>query len=407
MSIYKFKAFNKLEGVVEDYIEAPNEKVALSKLRNKQYYVTSLKKDTAKRDREFFPMLSKLLYRVSSKDLGLFAKQLATLIGAGIPLNEALQDTWEQINNVALKKVVGEIKEDVVTGKSLSESIANHPTVFPRVYENMIRVGEVTGSYEHTLNRLAELEEKNTELRSKAITALIYPMLMVVVAIGVVIFLLTGVVPQIESLFTQFGGAELPLPTRVVLKISSTVRSYWHLCILLFVVAVFAFHKWQEKLEARIQWDKIRFRFPLIGGLQKKIIVSRFARNFGILIDSKVDLLEGLGIVSEISGSELFREEINIAIQNIKEGGALRDSIRQSKFLPSMAKGMIAAGEASDKLAEVLLKVADIMEVEVDAAVRRLTSSLEPLMIVVMGVIVGGIMVAIMMPLYKMSELIK
>ncbi len=407
MPVYKFKAIDPSGKNIADYIEAPNLDNAQAKLKQKQYYITSLNEDSSKRDRELSPMLSALLYRVSSKDKSLFSKQLATLLGAGVTLNVALTDVWEQTDNRTLRVIVGQLKEDVVSGKSLSEAIADHQDIFPPVYENMIKVGEATGSYEKTLNRLAELEEKNAELQSKAITALIYPFIMLVISIAVVIFVLTGVVPQIESLFTQFGGVELPLPTRIVLALSSFVRNYWYTFILFIIAIIGGFQKWQQAKSAQIQWDKIKFKIPLMGKLQKRIIVSRFARNLGILLESRVPLLTALEIIAGIVNTELFKDEIHLAIKQIKEGSSLRIALQNSIFLPHMAKGMMAAGEAADKMAEVLLKVADIMEVEVDAAVKRLTTALEPIMIVVMGFIVGGIIVSVILPLYKMTELIK
>ncbi len=407
MAIFKYKAFNASGTQVEDYIEAVNVQMAQRKLRQQSYYITDIKEDIAKRDRQLFPFLAKFLYRISHKEMGLFAKQLGTLLGAGISLNQALTDVWEQMGNPNLKKIVGQMKEDVVAGKSLSQAIEEHSDVFPPVYANMIRVGEATGSYEKTLNRLADLEEKNEELKSKAITALIYPIIIMVISIGVVLFLLTSVVPQIETMFAQFEGSELPLPTKIVLGISSVFRDFWYLLILLLVGGFAGIQLWRQSPEGKLKWDRFRFKIPLLGKIQNKIIVSRFARNLGTLIDSNVSLLTALDIISDMSGSEIFKQELKRSIQEVREGSSLKKSLHKSEILPQITKGMISAGESTDRMAEILLKVADIMETEVDAAVRGLTSALEPIMIVFMGVVVGGIMVSVMLPLYKMTELIK
>ena len=299
------------------------------------------------------------------------------------------------------------MKEDVVGGKSLSEAIGEHESVFPPVYKSMIQVGEATGSYEKTLNRLAELEEKNADLKNKAITALVYPGIMFLVSIAVVIFLLTSVIPQIETLFASFEGAELPFATRFVLGISSIFRKYWYLLILLSLGGFIAFQSWQQTEKGRIKWDTYRLKMPLLGKVQSKIIISRFSRNLGILLDSNVPLLNALEIVGNTVGNALFHREISVAIQDIKEGSSLKEALKESIILTHMVKGMMSAGEASDRLSEVLNKVADIMEAEVDTSVRGLTNALEPIMIIFMGIVVGGIMIAVMMPLYKMSELIK
>ena len=405
--VYRYKALDASGRLTEDMIEAASVQMAQKKLKQQGSYVTELKEDTVKRDRDFFPALSKLLYRIPGKDLGLFAKQLGILLGAGIPLNVALSDVWVQCTNPNLKKILGQMKEDIVAGKSLSEAMEEHKNVFPPVYKSMVQVGEATGSYEKTLNRLAELEEKNAELKSKAITALVYPGIMALVSIGVVLFLLTSVVPQIETLFANFKGAELPLPTRIVLGVSNAFRDFWYLMVIGSISAFAGWQSWKQTDKGKIQWDKIRLKIPLMGSIQNKIIVSRFSRNLGILLESSVPLLTALEIIGGTVGSELFNQEIKNAIQEIREGQSMKDSLKHSEILPSMAKGMMAAGEASDKMGDVLLKIADITEAEVDAAVRGLTNALEPIMIVFMGIVVGGIMIAVMMPLYKMSELIK
>ena len=404
---YKYKALDASGRPVEDMIEAVNVQVAQKKLKQEGAYVTELREDTVKRDRELFPALSKLLYRIPGKDIGLFAKQLGMLLGAGIPLNTALSDIWSQCSNPNLRKVLGQMKEDVEGGKSLSEAMGEHDAVFPPVYKNMVQVGEATGSYEKTLNRLAELEQKNAELKGKAITALVYPGIMAIVSIGVILFLLASVVPQIETLFASFKGAELPLPTRIVLGVSNAFRDFWYLMVIVGVAGFAGFQSWRQTNEGKIKWDKIRLKIPLMGSIQNKIIVNRFARNLGILLDSNVPLLMALEIVGGTVGSDLFQQEIGNAIKEIREGQSLKDSLKHSEILPNMVKGMMSAGEASDRMGDVLLKVADIMEVEVDSAVRGLTNALEPIMIVFMGLIVGGIMISVMMPLYKMSELIK
>ena len=407
MPIYRYKALDPSGKSIEDFIEASSQQIAQSRLRNQNFYIMELKEDTVKRDRELFPQLAKLLYRISSKEMGLFAKQLGTLLGAGIPLNDALRDVWDQSSNPNLKKVLGQMKEDVLGGKSLSETIGEHESIFPPVYKSMIEVGEATGSYEKTLNRLAELEEKNAELKSKAITALVYPSIMFLVSIGVIIFLLTSVVPQIETLFSNFEGAELPFATQFVLGISGIFRKYWYLLIILSLGLIAGFQSWQQTKTGKITWDTYKLKIPILGNIQSKIIISRFSRNLGILLDSNVPLLSALKIVSDTVGSPLFSQEISTAIKDIEEGSSLKKSFKGSVILTHMVKGMISAGEASDRLSEVLGKVADIMEVEVDTSVRSLTNALEPIMIVFMGIVVGGIMIAVMLPLYKMSELIK
>ena len=407
MPIYRYKAFNSSGKQIENYIESSSLSAAQANLKQQGYYIREIREDIIKRDRELFPELSKLLYRVSGKDMGLFSRQLGTLLGAGITLNQALTDVWEQTSNQHFKKIISQMKQDVVSGKSLSEAIAAHKDIFPPVYENMVKVGEATGSYESTLNSLAELEEKNAELKGKAITALVYPGIMLFVSFAVVIFLLTSVVPQIETMFAQFEGAELPLPTRIVLGISSFVRNYWYLAILGAGASLLLLGRWKSTTDGKLKWNRFVFKIPLLGKIQLKITVSRFARNLGILLERNVSLLVALSIVSGVVDSAILKKELEQAIKEIKEGISLKNALQKSEVLPQMTKGMMAAGEATDQMSKMLLKVATIMEAEVDSAVKGLTAALEPIMIVVMGGLVGGIMIAVMMPLYKLAELIK
>ena len=407
MPIFQYKAFDKNGSLSEGHIEANNAQMAQKKLRQQKLFVKEIKEDIAKRDRELFPFLSKILYRIPRKEIGLFAKQLGTLLGAGIPLDEALNDVWEQTSNQHLKKVIAQIKQDIIEGKSLSNAMADHPEIFPPIYPNMVRVGEATGSYETTLDRLADLEEKNADLKGKAITALIYPVIMSIVMIVVVFFLLTFVVPQIRVLYDSFEGAKLPLITRFVLAISGIISGGWPYILLGMLGLSVALYRYRRTKKGRLRWDRKSLEIPFFGRLLTKIHVGRFSRNLGVLLESRVPLLSALEIVANTSDNQLLKNELFEAVVQIKEGASLRDSLKDSEVLPHMAKGMIAAGESTDRMAELLVKTANIMEREVDTEVKGLTTSLEPIIIVVMGVVVGGIMMAVMLPVFKISEFIK
>lgn len=406
MPHYQYTAFSPKGQKVTGVIEAISPQAATQKLKAQNLYVREIRADSAKRDRELFPFLSNILYRIKRKEAGIFARQLGTLLGAGIPLNEALSDIGEQTENPHLRKIIQEMKQQVIEGKSLSEAIRQHSSVFPPVYESMIRVGEATGNYEPTLKRLADLEERNEELKARAITAMIYPMFMLVISIGVVFFLMTSVVPQLSDLFSGFK-AELPLITRIVVGLSKAFSSFWYVMILAVFGAVYAFVRYRSTKEGRLKTDRLLLRIPFFGGLLRRIQVGLFCRNLGILVESQVPLLDALKIVSGTVTNSIFVEELNAAAQQIKEGSSLRESLKNSVILPQMARGMIAAGESTDRLAELLIKAAEIMESEVDSSVRRMTQSLEPIMIVVLGGIVAAIMAAVMLPMYKMTEYIK
>ncbi|MBS0619800.1 MAG: type II secretion system F family protein [Spirochaetes bacterium] len=406
MPHYQYTAFNNKGQKVTDVIEANSPQSATQKLKSLGLYVREIREDSAKRDRALFPFLSNLLYRIKRKEAGIFARQLGTLLGAGIALNEALTDISDQTENPHLKKIIYEMKQQVIEGRSLSEAIHQHQNVFPPVYESMIRVGEATGNYEPTLKRLADLEERTEELKGRAITAMIYPAFMLVISVGVIFFLMTSVVPQLSDLFSGFK-AELPLITRIVVGTSKFFTSFWYLMLLGIFGGIYAFIRYRKTPEGRNKTDKLIMRIPFFGGLLRRIQVGLFCRNMGILLESQVPLLDSLQIVCGTITNSIFVGEITLSIQQIKEGSSLRESLKHSVILPQMARGMIAAGESTDRLSELMIKAAEIMESEVDSAVKRMTQSLEPVMIVVLGGIVAVIMAAVMLPMYKMTEYIK
>ncbi|WP_411822694.1 type II secretion system F family protein [Leptospira sp. 'Mane'] len=403
MPLFTYVAFNRKGKEEKGIVDANNIQAARNKLKVKGLYVRSIAEDREKEERELFPFLSQFLYRIPRKEVGLFSKQLGTLLGAGIPLDRCLVSIIDQTENIYLKKVLIEMRADITEGLSLSESMKKHPTVFPDQYPSLISVGESTGNYEDTLTRLAELEEKSAELKSKVQVAMIYPIIMGTLSLAVSVFLLIVVIPQIEQLFASFN-ATLPLITRIVIGLSYFLTNYWWLIILSLVISGFSFGKWKSTENGRKSWDRILLKIPVIGPLLKKVMVSNFARNLSILLINRVPLITSLQIVSDVVNHTVFREEIAQAITKIKEGGKLSDSLQGSQILSQMVLGMLNAGEASDRVPEMMTKLSEIYESEVDTAIKSLTQSLEPIMILVMGGIIFTIMAAIMTPMYKLTQ---
>jgi len=403
MPLFTYVAFNKKGKEEKGIVDANNIQAARTKLKNKGLYVRSIAEDREKEERDLFPFLTKLLYRIPRKEVGLFSKMLGTLLGAGIPLDRCLMSIIDQVENVYLKKVIIEMRADITEGLSLSESMKKHPTVFPDQYPSLIAVGESTGNYEDTLHRLAELEEKSAELKSKVQVAMIYPVIMGALSLAVSVFLLIVVIPQIEQLFASFN-ATLPLITRIVIGLSYFLTNYWWLIIISLIGGSLGFAKWKATENGIKVWDRFLLKVPVIGSLLKKVLVSNFARNLSILLMNRVPLIVSLNIVSDVVNHTVFREEITAAIIKIKEGGKLSDSLQGSQILSQMVLGMLNAGEASDKVPEMMTKLSEIYESEVDTAIKSLTQSLEPIMILVMGGIIFTIMAAIMTPMYKLTQ---
>jgi len=403
MALYQYIALSKAGKEDKGIVDAPNIQVARNKLKNKGLYVRTIKEDTEKKERELFPFLAKLVYRIPRKEVGMFVRQLGTLIGAGIPLDRSLSNIIDQTENKNFKKVVIEMKAAITEGASLSQAMEKHPDVFPKQFPSLISVGEKTGEYEKTLMRLAELEEASSELKSKVQVAMVYPFIMGLLSLVVAIFLLTIVIPQIQELFTQFD-AELPLITRIVIGISSAIINYWWLMIGSVFGGIYFFIRFKNSKNGRPKWDRFVLKIPIFGSLIKKVLVSGFARNLSVLLANRVNLITSLDIVSIAVSNHVFESEIRSAISKIKEGGKLSDSLQGSLILSPMVIGMISAGEVSDTVPQMMSKLADIFDSEVNNAIKSMTQSLEPIMIVVMGGLIFTIMAAIMTPMYKLTQ---
>ncbi len=403
MAIYSYVAFNKKGKEEKGIIDAASLQAARSKLKNKGLYVRSIYEDSERKDRELFPFLAKYLYRIPRKEVGLFSRQLATLLGAGIPLDKSLSSIVEQTENQNFRKVITGMQANITEGSSLSEAMKKHPDVFPSQFPSLVAVGEKTGDYEATLTRLAELEEKSSELKAKVQVAMVYPFIMGSLSIFVTIFLLTVVIPQIQELFLQFD-AKLPLITRIVIGVSDFLIGFWWLILTLGFGGIVGFIYYKNTSKGKRNWDEFVLKIPILGSLARKVLVSSFARNIGILLSNRVPLITTLVIVEKIVDHSIFGEEIKNAVEKIKEGEKLSSSFSGSVILPQMVLGMIAAGEVSDRVPEMMNKLADIYDSEVDTAIKTMTQSMEPLMIVVMGLLIGTIMASIMVPMYNLTQ---
>lgn len=407
MPVYKYIAFDSKGKQVKGILDSPSLTQARRILRQQNLFVKTIEEDQEKRERELFPFLSRLIYRISRKEVALFVRELGTLLDAGIPLDRSLQNIIEQTENIYLKKILIEIKSDILEGDSLSKAIRKHSEIFPEIYPNLIEVGEQTGTYEKSLLRLADLEEANLKLKNKVITALFYPIIMLFFLGGIMIFLLSVVIPQIQEMFVQLN-MELPLITRIVIGISNLFVSWKLLLIIpILVASYYYFSKWYNTELGRIKLETLLLKIPLLGSLLKKVVLARFSRNLGVMLENKVNLISALQIVSKIVDHKIFEKEIIKAIEKIKEGSKISEAFIDSVILSYMIKGMLSAGESSDSLAIMVLKIADILDDEVDSTIQRFSTLIEPAMIVLMGGMIAIIMSAILLPIYNLTRYIQ
>ena len=404
MPIYKYFARSRDGKEKKGIIDATSLSAARSMLRRQNLIIRSIVEDKEKKERELFPALTRLLYRVPRRMVAMFSRRLGTLLEAGLPLDRCLSNILQQTENEYLKKALVEIKADVIEGALLSDAMQKHPGIFPPIYHHLVAIGEKTGTYEKSLLRLADLEDTNEKLKSKIVSAAIYPVIMLFLLGTILAFLLTVVFPQIKQLFAELN-AELPFITRFVIGVSDFLTSSQVFILILGVGGlVYAFIRWKSKMPGKEEWERFIFKVPIISTLQQKILIAQFTRNLGTMLASRVPLILALQIVAKLVNHHIFETEIVTAIEKIKEGAKMSDALKDSSILNLMVLGMLSAGEASDAVPDMIEKIADVMEGDVETSIERSTTLLEPIMIVIMGAMIVLIMSAILLPMYDLTN---
>lgn len=343
--------------------------------------------------------------KVKSKILTTFTRQLATLVDAGLPLLRGLRVLEKQEKNPTLKSIIGELALSIEGGSTFSEGLAQHPKVFNRLYVNMVKAGELGGVLEVVLTRLAEFMEKAQKIKGKVIAAMFYPVAVLVVAVAILLILMVKVVPQFKTVFEgMLEGAQLPAFTRLVLGISEAIKD--HLLITLGIIAsvVIVFMLIVRTKLGRRVFDKFKLKMPVIGPVVSKVAISRFTRTLGTLISSGVPILQALTIVKETAGNVIVSSAVGAVHDSVKEGETITAPLEASGVFPPMVISMVDVGEQTGALPEMLLKIADNYDEEVDNAVAAMTSLLEPIMIVFLAVVVGSIVIAMFLPLIDLMN---
>lgn len=333
-------------------------------------------------------------------------RQLATLLGAGIPLVPALSGLVEQTTNKALQTKITQIKESVNEGNSLTSSLAEHPRLFSKIYVNMVQAGEASGSLDVVLERLAEVGERQQAMRSRIAAALIYPIFMALVGIGVLFLLITFIVPSITKVFTDRDQA-LPLPTTILISLSDFLQSYWIIIVFLIIGLIIGIRFFIQQPKGQRLWDTMKLSIPVLRDLNIKIAAATLGRTMSSLLESGVPLITSLGIVKNILNNVLLADVMDMATEELEKGKSLSSVLRGNKYFTPMLVQMIAVGEQSGSLEKMLEKAADSYEKEVETKVLAMTSMIEPIMILVMGLAVSFIVISILLPIFEMNQLIK
>lgn len=401
MPEFVYKGINRKGQKVQGEIEADNLAIARQLLERQGFSLKTLKpkpKDLL----EYIPVLQE---KVKEKDLVLFTRQFSTMIDAGLPIIQCLEILRDQTENKAFRKVLRALKKDVEEGATFSEALRKHPKVFDQLFVNLVAAGEAGGILDVTLTRLAAYLEKVASLKKKVRGAMTYPAIVVAIAVIVIAVILVYVIPVFAGLFRD-AGVSLPTLTLVVMNLSDFAKNYIHWMILGVVMLGFVFQRFRKTSRGRDLTDRLFLKIPVFGALLKKVALARVTRTLGTMLGSGVPILESMELVAATSGNAVIEKAVLQAQQAVSQGRTLSDPLSESGIFPPMVVHMVSVGEATGALDSMLAKVADFYDEEVDATVEALTSLLEPMLIVFLGVTIGGLLVAMYMPIFQLADVV-
>lgn len=401
MPEYVWTGTNRKGDKVSGLLEAVNEQ-AVRQILTRQGIEVIKVKPRPKHISEYLPFLSP---RVKLHEIVIFTRQLSTMINAGVPIVQTLDILRDQSGNITFKKALREIREDVKAGQTLSEAFSKHPKIFDELMVNLTKAGETGGALDVIMNRLADYLEKIMALKRKIKGAMVYPIAVISFAIVVIMVMLVYVIPIFANMFKDAGLA-LPLPTLIVINISNAARNYIHWIILAFILLGFIIFRIRKTERGRLETDRLLLRIPVIGQLIRKSAIARMCRTLSTLIGNGVPILDSLQIVSRVAGNRVIERAILYAREEVARGRGLSDPIEETRVFPLIVPRMIAVGEATGALDNMLAKIADFFEDEVDRTVEALTSLLEPIFIIVLGVTIGGLLVAMYMPIFQIGQVV-
>jgi type IV pilus assembly protein PilC len=413
MSNYSYEAMDAGGLMSRGTLDVTDQREALERIRQMGLFPTVVRPEMLSRQRPRamtlrttppFPMRL-LRGRIKPAALAVFTRQLATLVDVGMPLLRGLRLLQEQESNRTLKRVISETATTVESGGTLSEALAAHPKVFSRLYVNMVKAGETGGIVEVVLRRQAEFMEKALKIKGKIKAAMFYPMAVLVVASGILTLLLVFVIPRFQTVFEGLlGGRPMPAFTLAVLKISDVFKSHFLAAGILLATLAVAFRLFVCTRPGRRWFDRFKLSMPALGRVFKKVALSGFSRTLGTLLGSGVPVLQALTIAKETAGNVIVGDMISKIHENVKEGGTLAEPVKESRIFPAMIGGMVDVGEQTGALPDMLVKIADTCDEEVDNAVTAMTSLLEPVMIIFLAVVVGSIVIAMFLPLISIMQ---
>ncbi|MCT4595185.1 MAG: type II secretion system F family protein [Anaeromicrobium sp.] len=401
MPTYKYKAISKTGEKIEGTYTAKAKEEVLSLIRQNQNMPISVE-EVSEGSKE---ISLNFLTKIKTKDIAIFCRQFYAMLNAGVTIINCLDILRLQTENKKFRKVIGEVHDEVQKGLTFSESMRKHRSTFPDLLINMVQAGEVSGTLDIIMDRMAVHYEKENKINNKVKGAMMYPLILSIVSILVVVFLLTFVMPTFVGMFTG-SGVELPLPTRILLAISGGITKYWYILVVFLIVTFYGLKKYIDTDRGQFLIDHIKFRIPIVKGTTQKIVTSRFTRTLSTLLSSGIPLIQALDIVSRVVGNVIVEKGVLNAKEEVKKGIDLATPIKNIGVFPPMVDSMIRIGEESGALDDILDKTANFYDEEVETAIQKMTTLLEPIMIVIMAVVIGAIVIAMVMPMFDMMNTI-
>jgi len=398
MPVYLWKGKNRKNEVVKGEIEARSEEAVRADLARRKITPTKVKQ----KPKDLFANVAFMQPKVKQADVILFCRQFSTMIDAGLPIIQCLDILMSQQENPTFKKKIKEIKDNVESGQTFAEALKKHPTEFDELFVNMVAAGEAGGILDTILRRLSEYMEKAAKLKSQIKGAMVYPAVTVIIAAIVVTVIMVFVIPVFEEMFAGFGGA-LPVPTQIVVKMSRFTKGNIHWILLGLGLSFYAFKRVNNTEKGKAFFDKWILKAPVFGSLIRKAAVSKFTRTMGTMLSSGVSILDALEIVAKTAGNKTVEKAVYSVRSGIAEGRTMADPLAESGVFPSMVCQMISVGESTGALDSMLGKIADFYDEEVDQAVENMTALIEPFMLVFLGIVIGGLVVSMYLPIFKMA----
>jgi type IV pilus assembly protein PilC len=403
MAIYEYTARKTSGELLSGAIEADNQRVAVEKLRHMGVYITNLRPRV-----DAAPLVLFGSVRIGLKDLAVFSRQFATMINAGLPLLRTLAILEEQTPHRTLRRLLGQVRADIERGSSLSAALTKHPAAFSTLYVNMVKAGEAGGVLAEVLLRLAGFLEKELALRQKVKAATTYPTLLGGAALGSLLFMTVVIIPQFATFFQELeGSAALPAPTQIAIGVSTMIQSFWWVGIALALGLMFAFRRYIRTPMGRTRYDRIKLQVPVLGPLNKKIVVARLARTLGTLVGCGIPIIRALEVASAAIDNVVVSRAVDAVRTSIREGESIAVQLAATRMFSHMVVQMVKVGEETGALDSMLAKVADFYDSEVETTINSLTSVLEPTLIVGMGIVIGSMLISLYMPIFSLATAVK